>query len=181
MTHFASNIVGAGRVTAADDSGQVQQLQVTEAASGSGFIDRVLDKVTRIFEFGFTSVPPLGSEVLTLRRRGDRTLTLVIGTSHRPSRPTGLQPGDSAQYDARGAIIKLTAAGLTIDCAGLACVIQNASSVHIKGDLIVDGEITGLNASSALALSTVRTKFDAHGHTGVSTGGGTSGTPNQTL
>jgi len=181
MNQILANLVGAGSVTGADDTGPVQTLQITERASGSGFADRVLDKVLRFFQFGFTSVPPLDSETLTLRRGGERGLTIVIGTNHRPSRPTGLQPGDSAQYDARGAIIKLTAAGLTIDCAGLPYVIQNTSGVNIKGDLVVDGEITGLNTSSALTMSAIRSFANSHDHSGVSTGTGNSGHATTTL
>ena len=181
MKHIFTDLVGAGQVTAADDSGHVQTLQVTERAAGSGFADRVLDKVLRFFQFGFTSVPPLNSEVLTLRRGGDRSLTIVIGSNHRPSRPTGLQPGDSAQYDVRGAIIKLTADGVTIDCAGLPCVIQNTSGVHIKGALVVDDEITGLNSSAALTMSAIRNFANDHDHAGVTTGSGTSGSATTTL
>lgn len=181
MKHLLGNLIGAGRVTGADDTGPVLNLQVTEPAAGSGFADRVLDRVARIFQFGFVSVPPIGSEVLTLRRRGDRTLTMVIGTSHRPSRPRGLQPGDAAMHDMRGQIIKLTADGLLIDAAGLAVVIQNAASVHIKGDLIVDGEVTMLNSSSALTASAIRSTFNGHAHSGVQTGGGNSGDPTSTL
>ncbi|MDR3408476.1 MAG: phage baseplate assembly protein [Methylovirgula sp.] len=181
MKHIPSNLVGAGRVTGADDSGEVQKLQVTESASGSGFADRVLDKVMRIFQFGFTSVPPLNSEVLTLRRKGDRTLTMVIGTSHRPSRPTGLQPGDAAMYDVRGVIIKMTAAGIEIDCQGLPLVVHNTSGMHVEGPIVADGDITGLNTSDALALSQIRTKFNGHDHTGVQPGSGTSAGPTNTL
>lgn len=181
MKHLLANLIGCGRVTGADDTGPVQKLQVTEPTAGSGFADRVLDSVVRIFQFGFASVPPLNSEVLTLRRRGDRTLTLVIGTNHRPSRPTGLAPGDSAMHDARGQIIKMTADGLLVDAAGLNVVIQNASRVHIKGDLIVDGDVTMLNGSSALTASGIRSTFNSHDHSGVQTGSGNSGNPTTSL
>lgn len=181
MKQVRENIVGAGLVTSVDDSGEVQQMQITEPASGSGFMNRVLDKVLRIFQFGFASVPPLNSEVLLLRRMGDRSLSMVIGTNHRPSRPTGLQPGDTAMHDVRGAIIKLTSAGLLIDAAGLPVTIQNTSGVHIKGDLVVDGEVTMLDGSSALKASVIRSTFNAHDHSGVTPGGGNSGAPVTTL
>ena len=113
------DLIGIGRVTLADDTGQVQELQITEGAAGQGFADRVLDKVRRVGEFGFASVPPLGSEALLLRRLGQRALSIVIGTSHRPSRPTGLQPGDTGIYDVRGAKVMLTAEGLLTRLEGV--------------------------------------------------------------
>ncbi|HZU64967.1 MAG TPA: phage baseplate assembly protein V [Novosphingobium sp.] len=183
-----ANMVGAGNVTGVDDSGETQRLQITEGAVGSGFMARVLDGVRRIFSFGFTSVPPLGSEVVMLRRGGQRVCSIIIGTNHRASRPTGLSPGDTAMYDVRGVILKFTAAGPVLDCAGLPLIIQNASKmtidvpdVELTGNLTVAGDITGLNGSAALALSTIRSTFNAHGHTGVSTGSGTSGSANHSL
>ena len=106
---------------------------------------------------------------------------MVIGSNQRPSRPTGLQPGDTAMHDVRGQIIKLTADGLLIDAAGLPVVIQNAASVHIKGDLIVDGEVTMLNATSALNASAIRSTFNGHAHSGVQSGTSNSGDPTSTL
>ncbi|KUR80753.1 phage baseplate assembly protein [Novosphingobium sp. FSW06-99] len=181
MRQFLANLVGAGNVTTVDDTGPVQQMQVTEPAAGSGFGSRVLDKVLRIFQFGFTSVPPLGSQVVTLRRGGDRSITIVIGTNHQASRPTGLQPGDSAMYDVRGVIIKFTAAGPLIDCGGLPFVVQNTTGMHVKGALTVDDDVTALAASDPLAISTVRSTFNAHDHSGVTAGTGTSSTPTAEL
>ena len=159
-----ANLIGVGNITAADDAGATQALQITEGASGTGFFARVLDKVLRVTEFGFTSLPPAGAQALMIRRGGDRSCSIVIGTSHPASRPTGLAAGDTAIYDVRGIIVKLTAAGLTIDAAGLPVVIQNTSGVHIKGNLVVDGDITGLNTSTPLALSAIRTAHNGHTH-----------------
>lgn len=181
MMRGFENIAGIGSVTGADDTGEVQKLQVTEKAAGSGFMARVLDKVSRLFAFGFTSVPPLGSEVLMLRLGGDRNCSIAISTSHRASRPKNLKPGDSAMYDVRGAIITMTEDGIVIDAAGAPVTIRNTSGVHIEGQLTVDGDIIGLNSSDALALSTIRSTFNSHKHTGVQTGSGTSGNTNTDL
>lgn len=126
------NLIAFGKVTVVDDGEDLQLLQVTEKAYGRGFVQRILDKVPRLTDFGFTSVPPIDAEVVMIRRNGDRGLSLVIATSHRESRPRDLEPGDSALYDVRGAIIKLTADGLDIDCAGLPARIHNATTVTIE-------------------------------------------------
>lgn len=170
-----SNLIGIGRVTLADDSGDVQQLQVTEGAVGRGFADRVVDKVARVIEFGFASVPPLNSEALMLRRSGDRSKSVVIGTNHRPSRPKGLKPGDTVLYDVRGAKVQLTADGMLIDCAGLAAIVQNFASLTVKGDLHVTGDVVSRSAATAVSLNGLRDAYAAHKHVGVQTGTGVSG------
>jgi phage baseplate assembly protein V len=175
------NLIGIGRVTMVDDTGEVQQMQITEGASGSGFADRILDNVCRILNFGFTSVPPEGSEAVMVRRGGSRAVSIVIATNHRPSRPTGLQPGDSAMYDVRGMIIKMTADGIVIEGKGLPITLRDTSGVHIEGKLTVDDDIIGLHGGSPLALSTIRSKFNAHGHGGISRGSATSDPANDTL
>lgn len=176
------NLIGIGRVTTVDDSGELQTMQVTEGAAGSGFIDRVLDKVRRVSEFGFASVPPIGSEIVMLRRGGDRSCSLVVATSHRPSRPREMQPGDAALYDVRGAIIKLTADGIVIEAAGQPVMIGGASKVTIDapeveltGALRVAQEITALTGGSPVAVGAMRDAYNAHRHTGVSAGSATSG------
>lgn len=181
MKQPIQNMIGAGQITSIDDTGGVQTMQVSEVPQGSGFMTRVLDKVQRIFQFGFTSVPPLNSQVLTLNRNGDRTLSIAIGTSHPASRPTGLQPGDSAQYDVRGLMITLTAAGVTIQCQGLPLVVENTSGMHVQGPLTVDDDITALAASDALTMSAIRSFANGHKHAGVTTGTGNSGDATTTL
>lgn len=177
-----ANLIGIGRMTTVDDGGDLQLMQVTEGAAGSGFVDRVLDKVRRVTDFGFSSVPPHGSEVIMIRRGGDRSCSIVIGTSHRPSRPKGLQPGDTAIYDVRGAIIKLTVAGIEVDGAGHEIKVTNASKVTLDapdvvltGTLHVAGEITALTGGSAVALGALRDAYNAHHHSGVTTGAGSTG------
>jgi phage baseplate assembly protein V len=178
------NMVGVGTVTAADDSGQVQQLQITEHAAGSGFMARVLDGVARFFAFGFTSVPPLGSSVAMVRRGGSRACSMVLGINHGPSRPIGLQPGDTAMYDIRGTIIKLTADGLEISAAGLPIVIHNASKltmdipeVECTGTFKAAGEITALTGGDEVALVALRDTYNDHDHGGIVRGSARSDKP----
>ncbi|WCT78675.1 phage baseplate assembly protein domain-containing protein [Novosphingobium humi] len=184
MMRGFENIAGIGSVSGADDTGEVQKLQVTEKAAGSGFMARVLDKVSRLFAFGFTSVPPLGSEVLMLRLGGDRNCSIAISTDHRASRPKGLQPGDSAMYDVRGIIIKMTSDGLEISAAGLPIVIHNASKltldvpeVECTGTLKAAGEITALTGANEVALGALRDTYNGHDHGGIVRGSARSDKP----
>ncbi|WP_174296541.1 phage baseplate assembly protein V [Sphingomonas bacterium] len=195
-----AHLIGIGRATLVDDTGEVQLVQVTEGATGAGMDDQVTDKVKRVAEFGLASVPPIGSEVLLLRRLGQRALAMVIGTSHRPSRPRGLKPGDTAIYDVRGAKVQLTADGLLIDCAGLPAIIQNAITItlkatqkvtidapavevlhdvkvggtfHATGTISTDADVTFAGHS----VTTLRTSYGAHKHGGVKAGSDASAGP----
>lgn len=196
------NMIGIGRVTVANDDDELQLLQITERATGKGFADRILDKVRRVTEFGFSSVPPIGSEAMMVRRYGERAASIVIATSHRQSRLTGLKPGDTAIYDVRGAKVTLTENGLLIDCAGLPAQISNATTVTIVGSdkihleaptielhgnatcsgtfqcdgaISSKGEITARSDGSQAKLGQLRDAYHDHKHGGVDTGSGTSG------
>lgn len=179
MIHRILSMLRLGRVTIVDDSGPVRRLQIEEGDYPGG--KRVIDKVPHVQEFGFASVPPIGSEVMLAAPCGDRSQTVAVGTNHQPSRLRDQQPGDSGIYDVRGAKVQLTAAGLLIDCAGLPAVIQNASTVtidapmvHVTGDLKVDGTLTGDGIT--IELGALRDAYNAHHHTGVKAGSDTSGT-----
>ena len=182
------NLFGIGSVTLTDDTGDMQMLQVTERTAGHGIADRIMDKVRRVAEFGFASVPPIGSEALVARRNGERAQSMVVGTNHRASRPRNLQPGDTCLYDVRGAKVQLTEKGLLIDCAGLPAVVQNCPTVTVKatekilfdapltectGNFKADALLTG--DGTPIELGALRDAYNAHKHTGVSTGSGTSG------
>ena len=182
------NMIGLGKVSQADDSGELQVLQITQGAAGSGFMDRVLDKVRRIFSFGFTSVPPLGSVALLLFRGGERSNAMVIGTHHQASRPKGLKPGDSAMYDMRGVTLQFTEDGPVLDCAGLPLIIRNASKltidipdIEMTGNLAVKGTITGKTGGQAVELGSLRDAYNSHHHGGVAAGSAQSAVPDHTV
>lgn len=184
MIHFLTNLFGIGRATLVDDAGEVQLIQLTERANGDGGSDLVTDKIPRVSEFGFASNPPIDSEVLVLRRGAERSRSIAIGTSHRPSRPRDLAAGDVALYDVRGAKVTLTAAGLLIDCAGLPAIVQNATDITLKASgkvrveaatLEVTGDVKSRADGAVVSLNGLRDAYAAHKHGGVQTGSGLSG------
>ncbi len=190
MMHHLANLLGIGRITLVDDDEDLQRVQVTEGAVGDGFADRVTDNVPRVLEFGFASVPPVDSEVLLLRRNGDRAKSIAIGTNHRPSRPKRLKAGDAGIYDIRGATVMLTADGLVIDCAGLPAIVKNATTITLKatekivldapaveatGTISVAGEATVRADGTAVKVGELRDAYAAHKHSGISTGTSLSG------
>lgn len=184
------NLFGIGHATMIDDDGEIQLLQLTERAAGSGFKDRITDKVRRVMEFGFTSVPPIDSEILVVSLLGDRSGRVAIASSHRPSRIKGLKPGDVAIYDVRGAKIVLTEDGLQIDCAGLEAVIENCTTLTIKAsekvrieadELEVTGDVVSRADGTSVSLNALRDAYQAHKHGGVQTGSGSTATTDRTI
>lgn len=176
MIGFLANLIGLGRISMVDDSAELQRVQITEGAVGTGMTDRITNDVIRVTDFGFASSPPLDAEAVLVRRTGDRAQSIVIATSHRPSRPKGLQPGDSGIYDVRGAKVMLTAQGIEIDAKGKAVTIRNASKVRVEAELLeVTGDVVSRANGTEVSLNGLADAYSKHKHTGVQTGGGISG------
>lgn len=158
------NLIGIGRATLVDDSGDLQVMQVTEGAIGGGMTDRITDKVQRVSEFGFSSVPPIDSEVLVIRRNGERALSIVIGTSHRPSRPRDLKAGDTVIYDERGRKISLTEDGIEIDGAGGPVTVINATKVRCECTIETTGDVVANVDGASVSLTKLAKAYNAHVH-----------------
>jgi phage gp45-like len=129
--------VSRGKITLVDDTGVIQKHQVDYGPQGPDGSLGLRDNTPMMSIFGFTSNPPLGADVVSLFVGGDRSNGVSLGNNHQPSRLTGLQPGDSAQYDVRGAYVKLTEAGLTVDAAGNDVVLQNYGTVTVMGGTVI--------------------------------------------
>ena len=118
-------MVSWGRVTTGNDSGSVQSLQVQHNNNEVG------DNRPRLAEFGFTSMPPDGSDAVVLFLGGDRSNGIVIATGNQATRMQGLASGESALYDAIGKHIYLNAGYIEINAAGQPVNVINASTVNV--------------------------------------------------
>lgn len=141
-----------GRVTQSIDAKTAQVLQVKLNNS------ETQDGIPRIAEFGFSSNPPLGSDVVVLFMGGDRSKGVVIGTGHQATRPTGLLAGETKVYDQWGKYIHFTAeGGIIVEAKGTPVVVNNATVVtinasesvqintpllHVSGSITAGGDIT---------------------------------------
>ena len=146
-----------GRIHVVNDSGPVQMVQIAFNQS------EVRDNTPRLAEYGFSSVPPPGSDVVALCLGGDRSSAVVVATNHQGSRKTGMQPGDVAIYDNRGQYIALTAAGI---------VIHSTIGVFIQSPgTEATGEITDrTKIGGGSSMSSLRDAYNAHVHPGVAEG-----------
>lgn len=178
-------LFGRGRVELVDDSGPAQTMQVT---SNEGL---TLDDRLRIMEFGFSSVPPVGSEVLAAHMSGDRTAGVVIATNHQPSRPRGLAPGESMLYSQDGKHVYLTeAGGIVVEAGGQDVTVNNAThvTIHASGEILMDapilkctGDILDNCETNTRTVGQMRTIHNGHKHGGVTPGGGLSSTSDSSM
>lgn len=179
MINRILDFVGIGRITRSDDSGNIQLLQITEGAVGQGGDDRVIENVRRLIEFGFSSLPPIDSEVVMIRRAADRSLSIAIASNHRASRPRDLAAGDTVIYDLRGNQVRLTADGIEVRAADAAVKVSGATTVTVTASekvrveaptLECTGDVVSRADGSPVSLNALRDAYDAHKHGGVSTG-----------
>jgi phage baseplate assembly protein V len=112
-------LAGRGRVVVQDDTGPVQivQLQPNDLET--------LDKIPRLAEFGFQSVPPDGADGIAVFFSGDRSSGVVIATGHQKYRVTGLSKGEACVSDAFGQKVYLSKNGITITDKAGSTVVMN--------------------------------------------------------
>lgn len=157
-----------GRVTFSDDSRSAQLLQVKLNDS------ETRDDTPRIAEFGLTSRPPEGSDVLVVFLGGDRSKGVVVATAHQASRPKGLLVGETMLYDLWGKSVYLTKdGGIVVEAKGAPVTVNNATTVtinaaesveldtpllHVTGDIVAGGNIT----DSVRSMADDRKLFNSH-------------------
>lgn len=173
---------GRGRVTYVDDSGPVQKVQVR--LSGLETSDGRL----RMMEFGFTSNPPDGTDVLALHISGDRGAGTVFATNHQQSRPKGLAAGESMLYSQDGKYVYMTAAGgIVVEAKGQNVTVNDATTVTINAAtgivmntplLKVSGDILDNYGTNTDTVAGMRTVANGHTHpiVNIQTGGSTINT-----
>ena len=169
-------MLGIGRVTATADDGVIQLLQYRTPLE-------VRSDTPRMAEFGFSSLPPVGSDAVVVFPGGDRSNPIIIATNHKSSRHTGLLEGESAVYNQWGLYIKLTEAGIDVEANGQAVTVSNATTVTINATtgvvmntptLKVTGDIIDNSGSNSATLKELRDAHNDHTHivAGVETGSG---------
>jgi phage baseplate assembly protein V len=186
-------VIGRGRITFVDDSGNVQLVQIN---FGSSAYPQIVDAVPNLIIFGHTSNPPVGSDAGVAFIAGDRANGYVVGFNSQAFRLKNLKPGESATYDAQAKYIKLGLDGITIEAKSQNVVVQNAANVSITasgtvtiaapnialegavtitGDMLVSGTIIDQTASgNAATLGNLRATYDEHTHQVANVASGTS-------
>lgn len=106
-----------------------------QKAQVSGLADETLQDVELMQQFGLTSVPPAGTQVVVLPMGGETTHSIVIATENGSVRVKNLKSGETAVYDESGSTIILKQGRLIeIDCDILK--ITASTKVEISSPLV---------------------------------------------
>lgn len=157
-------MIGRALVEVVDDSTKMQALQVTLLEG------EVRERVERFQNFGFTSVPEPGAEAVAAAVTGSRDHLVVVVVDDRRYRKTGLQPGESCQYNKWGDSVHLKDGVLEVTHRTkirlVAPTVEVAGNMTVSGSIVAQGNITGAGIS-----------LNSHKHTGVQAGGAQTGGP----
>lgn len=166
--------IGRGRVTTVDDAGAVQMIQVQLGQ------DEVRDGTPRLAEYGLTSVPPIGTDVVVIFVGGDRSAGVAVATGNQGARPKGLLVGEVAIHDDQGQMVHITRDGIVIKGAGKPVTITDTPKVRMVTErLEVTGDIIDHCDDQPRTMKGMRDIYNTHTHSGVQTGSGSTGYPNQ--
>lgn len=132
-----------GKLNLVKSADNIQKVQV------SGLADETLQDVELMQQFGLTSVPPAGTQVVVLPMGGATTHSIVIATENGSFRVKNLQSGEVAVYDESGSSIILKKGRLIeIDCDTLKITASTKVDIHsplVETDnvLTAQGQING--------------------------------------
>lgn len=194
-------MVGRAVLYLVDDARKLQELQV-EALRGE-----VLAGVERFQQYGFSSNPLPGAEVLLLCVGGSRSHAIAAAVDDRRYRPTDADPGEVRLYTAEGDRIRMrngrvieVIAGTKVAVTAPEAVFRCATKVtldtpvcEITGNLVVGGDaavagsaaVTGaLSSATSVAdpsgsMQGMRDTYNQHNHPETNQSGGNTGMPNQ--
>ncbi len=95
------NIVTRGVVTAVNDGDKMQSVQV------KGLFGEIMDNAERAQNYGFTSHPLNGAEVVIVAVDADRSHPIIVVADDRSCRKLGIEPGEVAIYTHEGDYVHL--------------------------------------------------------------------------
>lgn len=155
-----------------NDEAKRQRLQIQTLAGETA------SDVERWQNYGHTSVPPEGSEAITLALNGNRSKLVVICAEDKAVRLKGLKDGDSALYHLEGHYLKLTKDGVAelmgdelnivvkrVNITAEESVDITTPSTTISGDVEIGGNTTIKGNATIAGSATAKTVVGQEGGT----------------
>ncbi|HBC0987560.1 TPA: phage baseplate assembly protein V [Escherichia coli] len=148
-----------GRVNTITDTHKAQNLQVSLLSGETA------EHVERLQNYGFSSVPVGGNDVVVLSVGGKREHLVAVAVEDRNVRPQGKESGDVIVYHAEGHYIRLTADGrIIVACKNIEFHVDEKTLINTadfelnasKSTVINSQEVT-INAEKTAINSTVTT------------------------
>lgn len=173
--------VGRGTIKLVYDQFKMQMAQV------SLFAGEIRDKVERMQQYGFTSVPLPGAEATVVSISGNRDHTIIIATDDRRYRIKNLKGGEVAIYTDEGdsVILKrnrnmeLNTQNLTINASTVVTV--NSPNLNVTGNISAGGFIKDLSTGAGVTMQAMRATFNSHTHPENNATNGNTNIPNQQM
>ncbi|MFT4118683.1 phage baseplate assembly protein V [Bradyrhizobium sp.] len=165
--------IGRAVLNAVNDSASSQMVQASLLAG------EVRDKMERMSEYGFTSVPLPGAQAVSVFVGGERGHGVIIATGDTRYRLKALAGGEVAIYDDQGQKVHLTRDGIVVDGAGKQITFKNAPLARFEMPIEATGTITDLaDTAGGRSMDSMRAVYDTHTHHENGAGSNTN-QPNQ--
>lgn len=144
----------------------IQQVQV------SGLADETIQDLELMQHFGFTSVPPAGTQAVVIPLGGKTTHGIIVATEHGSFRVKNLKNGETAIYDSSGSTIILKnnrVIDVECDAYNVKCKtyqVTASEGATINGDLTqADGSFsTSGDVTASGDVSANGTSLSTHKH-----------------
>ncbi|WP_265410858.1 phage baseplate assembly protein V [Actinobacillus pleuropneumoniae] len=128
-----------GVLNLVNSSADVQKVQV------SGLADETIADLDLMQHFGFTSVPPSGTQAVIIPLGGKTSHGVIVATENGSFRIKGLQNGETAIYDASGSSI----------------ILKNGKLIEIACDTLkINCQTYEVSASSGASFKTPKLETD---------------------
>ncbi|GBQ08001.1 phage baseplate assembly protein domain-containing protein [Saccharibacter floricola] len=130
------------------------------------------DNIPLLQHYGFVSRPRAGCDALVIFLGGDRSRPVAIATNDQRNYPTSLNPGEVCiTHPPTGSIMRF------MDDGSISIIPQNGivnltGSLNVSENITATGTITGQTDVIAHGISSAH-----HTHTGVQSGGSSTGAP----
>lgn len=159
-----ANMIARGVVQLVNDGKKMQLVQIGALANETVEGDKGAEHFQA---YGFSSVPLVGAEHVTIFPTGDRGHPLVIVVADRRYRPTGREPGEVTVYNHTGASMTITKDGDIVarPAAGRQMLVDDGSGAAALPTMAdFNGIISIMNAAgvgSATNLPLAVTNYQA--------------------
>ena len=151
-----SNMLGRGRLLAADYTGKIPRLQIRLLHG------EIKQDVEWLEQYGFYSNAKKGAEIFAAFLDGDRSHGVVIKVADRRFRLAGMQDGDVALADDLGHVVHLTREGIVINGNGNPLTMTNLEKLRVESSIEATGDIKDNCDSSGKTMANMRAKYNAH-------------------
>lgn len=151
-------VIGRAVLLAISDGAKRQLIQF-EALK-----DEIKDSVERMQQYGFTSVPHPGAQVLFVALGGNRDHPVAVSVDDPRFRKKDMQPGEVAIYTDEGDYILLKR-GRTIEIETTNLVVKASESARFETPILeCTGEIFDRCDTDGMTMNGMREVYDSHTH-----------------